>query len=319
MSVKWLRGYGGDGLNSLFRFINVDSIECFEHHQFGTKHVVSARVGTGECSELLMLAEYSSPHIAINATVMLMQDLQSNKFEFTSMPSEDEVKKYFTKAKTEANKHMSVWSKINELEYEADDSNKAIKAIRTEYKGYSFRSRLEARWAVFFDACGVIKWEYEQEGFELPNGMKYLPDFKLYGVQGRAPSTLWVEVKGNMTDDDKKKIEAFADFRVEPTGHPTHPEKECVGNPIMVLGNIPNYEHEDDIFDYFIGKSTDELEFNFRTIDGDYYPAVPYVNKNGMFCINGTDYMNDIDTAATKHAYDLARQARFEHGETPQV
>lgn len=25
-----------------------------------------------------------------------------------------------------------------------------IKAIETEYKGYRFRSRLEARWAVFF-------------------------------------------------------------------------------------------------------------------------------------------------------------------------
>ena len=35
-----------------------------------------------------------------------------------------------------------------------------LKAIETEYKGYRFRSRLEARWAVFFDACGV-KWEYE--------------------------------------------------------------------------------------------------------------------------------------------------------------
>ncbi|MCB6994492.1 hypothetical protein LI177_13475 [bacterium 210820-DFI.6.37] len=28
-----------------------------------------------------------------------------------------------------------------------------LKAIQTEYKGYRFRSRLEARWAVFFDAC----------------------------------------------------------------------------------------------------------------------------------------------------------------------
>jgi hypothetical protein len=27
-----------------------------------------------------------------------------------------------------------------------------IKAIETSYKGYRFRSRLEARWAVFFDA-----------------------------------------------------------------------------------------------------------------------------------------------------------------------
>jgi len=40
-----------------------------------------------------------------------------------------------------------------------------IKAIETVYKGYRFRSRLEARWAVFFENVG-IKWEYEKEGFE---------------------------------------------------------------------------------------------------------------------------------------------------------
>ena len=54
-----------------------------------------------------------------------------------------------------------------------------LRAIETEYKGYRFRSRLEARWAVFFDACGV-KWEYEPEGFVLQNGQQYLPDFLLH-------------------------------------------------------------------------------------------------------------------------------------------
>lgn len=44
-----------------------------------------------------------------------------------------------------------------------------MKAIQTEYKGYLFRSRLEARWAVFFDACGIA-WEYEPEGYDLGNG-----------------------------------------------------------------------------------------------------------------------------------------------------
>lgn len=29
-----------------------------------------------------------------------------------------------------------------------------IKAIETEYDGHKFRSRLEARWAVFFNAIG---------------------------------------------------------------------------------------------------------------------------------------------------------------------
>ena len=44
-----------------------------------------------------------------------------------------------------------------------------LRAIQTEYKGYRFRSRLEARWAVFFDTLGV-KWEYEPEGYDLGNG-----------------------------------------------------------------------------------------------------------------------------------------------------
>ena len=53
-----------------------------------------------------------------------------------------------------------------------------IKAIKTYYKGYRFRSRLEARWAVLFDA-GNIRWEYETEGYENDDGERYLPDFYL--------------------------------------------------------------------------------------------------------------------------------------------
>ena len=41
-----------------------------------------------------------------------------------------------------------------------------IQAIETRYNGYRFRSRLEARWAVFFDEMG-IEYEYEIEGFDL--------------------------------------------------------------------------------------------------------------------------------------------------------
>jgi len=55
-----------------------------------------------------------------------------------------------------------------------------IKAIETNYKGYRMRSRLEARWATFFDALGV-PWRYEVEGyekrFEGEKVIRYLPDF----------------------------------------------------------------------------------------------------------------------------------------------
>lgn len=65
-----------------------------------------------------------------------------------------------------------------------------IKAIETRYKGYRFRSRLEARWAVFFDSLSV-KWEYECEGYETEYG-RYLPDFVVTGTDG---AKWFVEIK----------------------------------------------------------------------------------------------------------------------------
>jgi len=71
-----------------------------------------------------------------------------------------------------------------------------IKAIETNYKGYMFRSRLEARWAVFFDEIG-LKWEYEVEGFELEDGTWYLPDFYI-------PHFGYIEIKASgMVNDDE--------------------------------------------------------------------------------------------------------------------
>ena len=53
-----------------------------------------------------------------------------------------------------------------------------LKPIETIYNGNRFRSRLEARWAVYFDLMGV-QYQYEPEGFVLENGVYYLPDFYL--------------------------------------------------------------------------------------------------------------------------------------------
>lgn len=65
-----------------------------------------------------------------------------------------------------------------------------IAPIQTTYKGYRFRSRLEARWAVFFSAL-ELTWEYEPEGFVLPSGRHYLPDFRVY-MDG---TINWFEIK----------------------------------------------------------------------------------------------------------------------------
>jgi hypothetical protein len=50
-----------------------------------------------------------------------------------------------------------------------------IQPLPSEYAGQRFRSRLEARFAYYFDLL-EIQWEYEPEGFALPS-RNYCPDF----------------------------------------------------------------------------------------------------------------------------------------------
>jgi hypothetical protein len=62
-----------------------------------------------------------------------------------------------------------------------DSLKPQIQALPVWYKGYQFRSRLEGRWAVFFDAMGIA-FQYEAQGFKLTDGTCYLPDFLLSGA-----------------------------------------------------------------------------------------------------------------------------------------
>ena len=84
-----------------------------------------------------------------------------------------------------------------------------VKPIETFYNGYRFRSRLEARWAVFFDAA-CIRYQYEPEGFKLSDGTYYLPDFYLPDVESRCGKGLWVDVKSGKPGEDLSKVEQFA-------------------------------------------------------------------------------------------------------------
>lgn len=76
-----------------------------------------------------------------------------------------------------------------------------IKPIETEYNGYKFRSRLEARWAVFFDEAR-IEYQYEPEGYVFEDGTRYLPDFYLPSLKA------FVEIKrGNLDETTKEEAE----------------------------------------------------------------------------------------------------------------
>lgn len=54
-----------------------------------------------------------------------------------------------------------------------------IKSKPTIYNGTKFRSRLEARWACFFDLLG---WRWQYEPFDL---QAWTPDFIIYGSDSR--------------------------------------------------------------------------------------------------------------------------------------
>lgn len=203
---------------------------------------------------------------------------------------------------------------------------KELKPIETPYNGYRFRSRLEARWAVFFDTLGV-EYEYEPEGFELGGGIRYLPDFRLkcYGTRGDCgddPFDLYVEVKGRMTEYDAAKIKKFVGLEQLQNADWYSRSKY----PVLVVGDIPKVRDESDVGESYVFHSyegmddTGILPFNYETIDGDVFAAYPAVQK-GKFFLYGDDgnYQHGADEARLVKAYKAARMARFEYGETPRV
>jgi len=196
-----------------------------------------------------------------------------------------------------------------------------IKAIETIYNGYRFRSRLEARWAVFFDTLN-LPWEYEPEGFEFDGGLRYLPDFRVE-YPGRDKSEIhkeWFEVKGDLkelTDYELAKIYEFTKYHyitiLDGTPRPT------------MFTQYGPHDHEEGLFE----KKTDlRLPFNITNIKKDLFFQATNENRYGYALWNGKGRMwwDDHETyffpgnfgddsSIIEYACDKARQARFEHGE----
>lgn len=168
----------------------------------------------------------------------------------------------------------------------------AIQAIETRYKGYRFRSRLEARWAVFFDALGW-EYEYEPEGFDLGGGVRYLPDFYLPG--GLDGAGLWVEVKPStrVSDSDLEKLRRFP------------PQS---GTSLVLLLGSPWPEAYGALF-----LSPEETETGLCVL----FPCPTYGGPTVMVDPDLTEekLVPFHRLAPMKRAYDQARGARFEHGE----
>ena len=183
-----------------------------------------------------------------------------------------------------------------------------IKAIETHYNGYRFRSRLEARWAVFFDTLG-ISYEYEPEGFDLGDGLYYLPDFWL-PVQ-----KYWIEVKGSQpTSTEARKCKKLANqskyfvFMLFDCWPRTGRE---VRNSCLYFS--PDGKDWDGCQEWGICPKCNDIHIGHF---GNH--AITYSNFDppNDCDYNGTDFNTH---PKLQSAYHAARSARFEHGETPKA
>src|SRR5689334_17079301 len=108
----------------------------------------------------------------------------------------------------------------------------SLAAKPTLYKDIMFRSRLEARWAAFFDIAG---WRWAYEPFDLEG---WTPDFQLKG----AANDVLVEVKPiDWFDDGPEVVLQFRDLeKVRRLRSGPAPDAEMLKKTeLMVVGDGP--------------------------------------------------------------------------------
>lgn len=192
-----------------------------------------------------------------------------------------------------------------------------IKPIETYYNGYRFRSRLEARWAVFFDEIGV-RYEYEPEGLVLSDGGHYLPDFYLPQFSS------YFEVKRSSCKGTADGDEAIRKIR-DGSYTDSWSGMICFGDPYdhditiycqeMDDGGGGSYEGR-VVFGYW-PCTTDPMLFSWDDFrDRDFFSTFCDGNNIPMITDIGHKYIdNPFFTKKILDAEIKARQARFEHGE----
>ncbi len=106
-----------------------------------------------------------------------------------------------------------------------------LQPLQTTYAGIKYRSRSEARWAVFFDSLNLA-YSYEMEGFDLGADVLYLPDFWLPALDA------WLEVKGGEPiDDECEKAHRLS----VASGKPVYVFFGGMANPLSDAGPVTCY------------------------------------------------------------------------------
>jgi hypothetical protein len=196
--------------------------------------------------------------------------------------------------------------------------NNFLKPIETHYKGYKFRSRLEARWAVFFDEMR-FKWEYESQGFSLSNGQQYLPDFKISSVNN---TVHWYEIKPFEDVGDGTMAQFEKDFNKQNPNNAKTYFRVLSGDPFQVLepaqfsvcprcGLIGEIESRYETLYFF---SCEPCDYNTPSGSGnpvDNSGIVPCYPHKGALMVYQQDYR--VYKGIVSYACQQARSARFEH------
>ena len=174
----------------------------------------------------------------------------------------------------------------------------SIRAIETEYRGYRFRSRTEARFAVLFDAAGIA-WQYEHQGFNL-NGVRYLPDFYLPELK------IYVEVKP--TKEAAKQAAPLLGALMEASG--------CDG--LFAVGS-PTIEPPDNFFicsEQFGGGGFCVRRAHIKQCP--FCTRISFGYSAGCPCIRGLHVLRapSCELLRLTHALGEAQRARFEFGES---
>lgn len=195
-----------------------------------------------------------------------------------------------------------------------------IKAIETRYKGYRFRSRLEARWAVFFETL-KIPWEYEKEGYDLGEEGWYLPDFWLPDVTAHEDTGVFVEVKpsrGYETEKLESIVRLSQRTAILLNGLPASAfNREEEGYYACLWMDMSECPDDQDPFEYESEEtnSTTYLDSynSFSECPRCHHVYFRFYGSAGDCDICGA-YIEE-DTPRIMNAYEAARSARFEHGE----
>jgi hypothetical protein len=190
-----------------------------------------------------------------------------------------------------------------------------IQAIETRYKGYRFRSRLEARWAVFFEALG-LQWEYEKEGFVLPTTKRwYLPDFYIAGlgwfeIKPRPETSFWWSPPDGSVEEEFFIGSDWPD-KPGPPGGILYGTPGEIG-PRWASDSVPyaGWDHGDG--PYYFCECMECHSIGFQ------YEGRAERNKHKVGCNKGFAHkMYTHDSPRILAAAEAARSARFEHGEVP--